>query len=180
MKCIALCLLRNNSPAEWCPPLSRSSSIFSPGHFIDSQHKKIINILNDLELNVFNMSELGGYSVVGLKINQGCCAIACDEELTQAQLILVARAMFEYNIPLSDVSELIEKYFQKDQTVEEIKKVLAETKERLSDAITSLIERQESLEVLLSRAQEFEVDSFKFRKRAEDLNSCWPKSCNIF
>lgn len=202
MKCYALGLLKgqpNNqsSDIEWWDCNTVSFGLFgvNVSDKIHACQKELTELCFALQSGECEFASGIGYYVAAIRHIDGCCLIACDQKLTKAQTYILSLHMLHSFLTLEQVAHKIEFYMNEispDFSEEQIRHIsflrktelladeLEKTTQTVTTAMNEIIERGEAIDVLVERSEKLTETSFKFRERSKEMNSCWPKSCNIF
>lgn len=159
-----------------------------------SCQQELVQKCDSLELGDCDYGSVTGYYLAAIRHVEGCCLIACDQKLTKSQTYTLSLWMLQPDVTLDQVANNIntcinqippnlpDNHLQQIvhlQKVELLNTTMGETAEIVRDSLESVIQRGEAIEDLLVKSEQLKVTSFKFKEKAEDMNSCWRK-CNLF
>ncbi|KTD20592.1 Synaptobrevin [Legionella lansingensis] len=177
MKCYAVGTRFGKTPFQWVIPGSDVTRFFAQ-RALETRKKEIISFCDELEDNETHRIQKDGYFVHIKKIGNDVCAIIVDKELSDKEMLYLSFHLLKANVEMSEIAENPDKYTE-DPKIATIKRDLAETLQIMLENLEKTKLRGEKLEHLVATTQDLEASSFRFKKSAEDLNSCWPRFCTL-
>ncbi|WED43348.1 hypothetical protein [Legionella cardiaca] len=174
MKCYALGIRLDDTATsfQWLIPGSNITSFFAQ-KIVDKHKKEIIAFCDQLQPNETQGRQKEGYYFYIKRISSEYCVVVTDTQLDEKQMNYLSWYLLRAGIPMNIIAQDIEKY-TKDYKVEDLKRELNETHKIMLDNLDKIILRGEKIETLVAKSEGLATTSFQFKKKSEELNSCWP------
>ncbi|OGV52230.1 MAG: hypothetical protein A3F46_02505 [Legionellales bacterium RIFCSPHIGHO2_12_FULL_42_9] len=184
MKCIALATHFGQKKTNWHIP----SSNYSPSAFFTTRSlKKFEEDLRTQIIDLFEILQSGEsirfiedmYFIHIQKLDNDCCAILCDTELTPQQMNYLSIALLSQQIPLKVIADNIEQYMQDYKTLA-LKADVEEVLNTMKHNMEKTLQRDIKIDDLVDKADKLEKHSIQFQRTVhEKTSSCWPSACNL-
>ncbi|CEK09593.1 hypothetical protein [Legionella hackeliae] len=182
MRCYALGTCSGDGPFEWF--ISLSNSFFGSSFFekqikqaIEKHQAEITNYCADLNPNETYWMEKDGIYIYVRRVVDDYCGVIVDSKLDQKQITWLSLYLLKFKLEKKTIAANIEEFTQ-DYKVRKVQKEVDETMQIMLKNIEKMEKRGEALQTLVTKTQDLETSSFQFKKKAADLNSCWP-SCTL-
>lgn len=153
------------------------SSSFFLNYLGQSVIKEFKQKAAELEQGIHSIDKVNGHFAYLVKTSNRWAAFVVDEPLKEQQCFRLANAAFEPEQSLKEILNSPENFAQ-DQKIKRLQDDLEELKAIMLRNIEAVISRGEKIDQLVQKTEELEATSFRFKRSAEDLNSCFPW-CNI-
>lgn len=144
---------------------------------INKYKPEVIKLAQDRSSGHYHqlLEKIHGYIV---KVDKDFIILVCDTKLIDLQLHHLSKASLAYNTNLTDIINSPEDYM-KDIKIAQILQKVEETKSIMLENLDAVLKRGDEIDKLVDQTESLCTEADRFKIAAEDLNSCWPKWCNI-
>ena len=185
MKCIALATRFNQENITWhIPNSSYSISAFftkrSLQHLEDDLRTQINELCNLLQFGEHIRFEENKHFIHIQKLENDCCAVICDTELTNTQMGYLSLYLLSKRVSLSTIANNLD-YYTKDFKTQKLHAELEEVLNIMQHNLNQALERGSKLDKLVEQVNALEENSRQFELTVKKVtsSSCWPSRCTI-